>query len=110
MYRSFNANVVLVQDPREATCQEIAKFLQTNPNMPYEFQDAINYASEHNTLVEVYVGKSPVNPNGSKYRDIADRFKQGLVGDGLISVLNMNPLRLIFRVPVKEDNSSNNVL
>jgi hypothetical protein len=56
------------------------------------------------------VGKSPVNPNSSKYRDIADRFKQGLVGDGLISVVNMNPLRLIFRFPVREDNSSNNVL
>jgi hypothetical protein len=79
--------------------------------MPYDFQDGINYASDHNTLVEAYVGKSPVNPNSSKYRDIADRFKQGLVGDGLISVVNMNPLRLFFRVSVKEDNNSNaNVL
>jgi hypothetical protein len=87
----------------EASCHEIAKFFQKNPSMPYDFQDAINYASDHSTLVEAYVGKSPVNPNSSKYRDIADRFKQGLVGYGMISEVNMNPLRLIFRVLVKED-------
>ena len=43
MYRAFDSNVAVVQDPREASCHEIAKFLQTNPNMPYEFQDGINY-------------------------------------------------------------------
>jgi DNA replicative helicase MCM subunit Mcm2 (Cdc46/Mcm family) len=75
MYRAFDAKVVLVQDPREATCQEIAKFLQTNPNIPYGFQDCINYAASVNSLVEAYLRKSPVNNNSSKYRDIADRFK-----------------------------------
>jgi hypothetical protein len=43
----------------EASCHEIAKFFQKNPSMPYDFQDAINYASDHSTLVEAYVGKSP---------------------------------------------------
>jgi hypothetical protein len=60
-----------------------------------------------NSLVEAYLGKSPVNNNNSKYRDIADRFKQGLVGDGLISVVNMNPLTLVFKVAAKEECSKN---
>ena len=105
MYYTFDSNVAVVQDPREATCYEIAKFLQQSPNMPYDFQDCINYATDHNTLVEAYLGKSPVNNNNSKYRDIADRFKQGLVGDGLISIVNMNPLTLIFKVVAKEESS-----
>ena len=45
-----------------------------------------------NSLVEAYMGKSPVSNNNSKYRDIADRFKQGLLGEGLISIVDMNPL------------------
>jgi hypothetical protein len=69
--------------------------------MPYEFQDCINYAARKNSLVETYLGKSPVSYNSSKYRDIADRFKQGLVGDGLISIVNMNPLTLVFNASVK---------
>jgi DNA replicative helicase MCM subunit Mcm2 (Cdc46/Mcm family) len=101
MYQAFDSNVVVVQDPREAACLEIAKFLMQNPNIPYDFQDCINYATSNNTSVEAYLGKSPVNPNSSKYRDIADRFKQGLIGGGLISIVDMNPLRLMFRVQVK---------
>lgn len=89
MFQAFDINVVVVQDPREAACQEIAKFLTQNPNIPYDFQDCINYAASNNTLVEAYLGKSPVNNNSSKYRDIADRFKQGLVGEGLISIVDM---------------------
>ena len=45
MYQAFDSNVVVVEDPREATCHEIAKFLQESPNMPFEFQDCINYAA-----------------------------------------------------------------
>ncbi|HEY5630834.1 MAG TPA: hypothetical protein VIR31_01770, partial [Nitrososphaeraceae archaeon] len=41
--------------------------------------------------------KSPVNNNSSKYRDIADRFKQGLVGEDLITIENMHPLTLVYR-------------
>jgi hypothetical protein len=97
MYQAFDSNIVVVQDPRDATCQEIIKFLTQNHNMPYDFQDCINYAASNNTLVEAYVGKSPVNNNSSKYRDIADRFKQGLVGEGLITIEDLHPLRLIHR-------------
>lgn len=107
MYHAFDRNVAIVEDPREATCHEIAKFLQESPNMPYEFQDCINYAASKNSLVETYLGKSPVSNNSSKYRDIADRFKQDLVGDGLISIVKMNPLTLVFNAPVKESNSKN---
>ena len=57
MYHAFDSNVVVVQDPREATCHEIAKFLQTNPNIPFEFQDCINYAASVNSLVEAYSWK-----------------------------------------------------
>lgn len=107
MYQAFDSTIVVVQDPREAACREIAKFLQQNPNIPYDFQDCINYATSNSTLAGTYIGKSPVNPNSSKYRDIADRFKQGLVGDGLISVVDMNPLRLMFRV---ENRQKENLL
>jgi hypothetical protein len=31
-----------------------------------------------------------VNENSSKYRDIADRFRQGLVGDGFICIEREN--------------------
>jgi hypothetical protein len=103
MYQVFDSNVVVVQDPREATCHEIAKFLMENSNIPYDFQDCINYAASNNTLVEAYVGKSPVNNNSSKYRDIADRFKQGLVGKGLITLVDLHPLRLVY---VKGDGST----
>ena len=97
MYRAFDSSVVVVQDPRDATCQEIIKFLIQAPNMPYDFQDCINYAASNNTLVEAYMGKSPVSNNSSKYRDIADRFKQGIAGDGLISIEDLHPLRLMYR-------------
>jgi hypothetical protein len=56
-----------------------------------------NYAASNNSLVEAYVGKSPVNNNSSKYRDIAERFKQGLAGKGLITVENLHPLTLVYR-------------
>ena len=101
MFKSFDNTVVLVQDPREATCQEIANFLQQNPNIPYTFQDCINYAAENNSLVGTYLGISPVKNDGWKYRDIADRFKQGLIGEGLISIEDMNPLTLVFKVQSK---------
>jgi replicative DNA helicase Mcm len=107
MYHAFDRNVAIVEDPREATCHEIAKFLQESPNLPFEFQDCINYATSKNSLVETYLGKSPVSNNSSKYRDIADRFKQGLVGDGLISIVNMNPLTLVFNASVKESSNKN---
>jgi hypothetical protein len=41
MYRAFDQSAVLVQDPRDATCQEIVKFLIQNPDIPYEHQDCI---------------------------------------------------------------------
>jgi DNA replicative helicase MCM subunit Mcm2 (Cdc46/Mcm family) len=109
MYQAFDSNVVVVQDPRDATCQEIIKFLAQNANMPYDFQDCINYAASNNTLVEAYVGKSPVNNNSSKYRDIADRFKQGLVGKGLITIEDLHPLRLIHRNSDGDTNISSNI-
>jgi hypothetical protein len=98
MYKAFDSSVVVVQDPRDAACREIVKFLTQTPNIPFDFQDCINYAASNNSLVESYLGKSPVNNNSSKYRDIADRFKQGLVGEVLISIESMNPLRLMFKV------------
>jgi DNA replicative helicase MCM subunit Mcm2 (Cdc46/Mcm family) len=107
MYRAFDRNVVLVQDPRDATCQEIVKFLTQNPNMPYEFQDCINYAASNNTLIEAYVGKTPVDNNSSKYRDIAERFKQGLVGEGLIAIEYLHPLTLVYRKNDDTDNHDN---
>ena len=75
--------------------------------MPFEFQACINHAARKNSLVETYLGESPIDNNSSKYRDIADRFKQGLVGNGLISIVNMNPLTLVFNASVKENNSKN---
>ncbi len=101
MFKAFDSTVVLVQDPREATCQEIANFLQQNPNIPYTFQDCINYAAENNSLVGTYLGTSPVKNDSWKYRDIADRFKQGLIGEGLISIEDMNPLTLVFKIQYK---------
>ncbi len=101
MYKAFDSSVVVVQDPRDAACREIVKFLTRTPNMPFDFQDCINYATSNNSLVEAYLGKSPVDNNSSKYRDIADRFKQGLIGEDLISIENMNPLRLVFKVEVR---------
>jgi replicative DNA helicase Mcm len=101
IFKAFDRTVVLVQDPREATCQEIANFLQQNPNIPYTFQDCINYAADKNSLVGTYLGNSPVKNDSWKYRDIADRFKQGVVGEGLISVEDMNPLTLVFKVQSK---------
>src|SRR5205823_1235108 len=71
--------------------------LQENPNMPYDFQDLINHAADVNPFVEAYLGKSPVNNNNFKYRDIAARFKEGLVGEGFISIARENPLRLVFK-------------
>jgi hypothetical protein len=101
IFKSFDNTVVLVQDPREATCQEIANFLQQNPNIPYTFQDCINYAADKNSLVGTYLGTSSVKNDSWKYRDIADRFKQGLIGEGLISIEDMNPLTLVFKVQPK---------
>jgi DNA replicative helicase MCM subunit Mcm2 (Cdc46/Mcm family) len=95
MYREFNTNVTVVHDPRDTACFEIAKFLQENPNMSYDFQDLINHAVSVNPFVEAYLGKAPVNNNNSKYMDIAARFKEGLVGEGFMSIERMNPLRLL---------------
>jgi DNA replicative helicase MCM subunit Mcm2 (Cdc46/Mcm family) len=101
MFKAFDSTVVLVQDPREATCQEIANFLQQNPNIPYTFQDCINYAADKNSLIGTYLGTSPVKNDSWKYRDIADRFKQGLIGEGLVFIEDMNPLTLVFKVQLK---------
>jgi DNA replicative helicase MCM subunit Mcm2 (Cdc46/Mcm family) len=97
MYKEFDENVSVVHDPRDATCFEIVAYLQENPSMPYDFGDLINRATQVNPFVEAYLGPSPVNNNNSKYRDIADRFRQGLIGDGFISVERENPLRLCFK-------------
>jgi len=88
--------VEIVKDPREAACHVVAEFLQSSPNIPFDFSDCLNYASDNDSLVQAYIGRSPVDPNSSKYRDIADRFKQGLVGGGFISIVNMHSLRLLF--------------
>jgi DNA replicative helicase MCM subunit Mcm2 (Cdc46/Mcm family) len=104
MYKAFDKNVVVVQDPREVVCHAIAKFLMANPNIAHDFQDCMNYAVSASTVAEAYLGKSPVDNNSSKYRDIADRFKQGLIGDGLISISNVHPLRLMFKVSVPDQN------
>jgi replicative DNA helicase Mcm len=97
MYKEFDQNVSVVHDPRDAACFEIANYLQENPNMPYDFADLINRTTEVNPFVEAYLGASPVNANNSKYRDIANRFKEGLVGEGFITIERENPLRLCFR-------------
>jgi hypothetical protein len=101
MFQSFDSTVALVEDPREATCKEIASFLQQNSNIPYTFQDCINYAADINSLVGAYLGPSPVKNDSRKYRDIADRFKQGMIGEGLISIEDINPLTLVFRIQTK---------
>jgi replicative DNA helicase Mcm len=106
MFREFDSAVTVVQDPRDIICQEIIKFLTQTPNMPFDLHDCINYASSSNSLVEAYIGKSPVNANSSKYRDVAERFKQGLVGKGLISIESMNPLRLMFNINHTEKSES----
>lgn len=97
MYREFDSSVSVVHDPRDAACFEIANFLQENPNMPYDFSDLINHASNVNPFVEAYVGKSPVDSRSWKYKDIANRFKQGMVGEGFIFIERENPLRLCFK-------------
>lgn len=97
MYREFDSSVAVVHDPRDAAGFEIANFLQENPNIPYDFGDLINDAVSVNPFVEAYLGKAPVNNNSYKYRDIAARFKEGLVGEGFISIVRENPLRLVFK-------------
>ena len=110
MFQSFDSTVVLVEDPREATCREITKFLQQNPNFPHTFQDCINYAAENNSLIRAYLGPSPVKNDSWKYRDIADLFKQGLVGGGLISIVDMNPLTLVFKIQSKINKEEATIL
>jgi hypothetical protein len=97
MYKEFDSSVSVVHDPRDTACFEITSYLQENPNMPYDFSDLINRSTEVNRFVEAYLGPSPVNANNSKYRDIANRFKEGLVGEGFITIERENPLRLCFR-------------
>ena len=103
MFEAFDETVMVVEDPRDATCREITKFLQESPGIPYEFQELINHAGKVNTLVEAYLGKGPINNNNSKYRDIADRFRQGMIGKGLISIQDMNPLTLIFKPEARKN-------
>ena len=102
-FNEFDRNIIVVQNPRDAACTEIINFLIQHKNIPYDFQDLIDYASTVSKLVETWIGKPPIDNNSSKYRDIADRFRQGLVGKGTIFIENMHPLRLIYREADKND-------
>ena len=99
MYHLFDSNVAVVQDPREATCYEIAKFLQENPNMPYDFQDGI-ILPQIITHWSKHTWEKVLDNNNSKYSDIADRSSRVSRRWNDISC-KYESTTLIFRVPVK---------
>ena len=110
LFKAFDNTVEVVHDPRDAVCLLVAEFLMKTPNMPFDFSDCVNYAITRNKLVEAYLGNSPVNTSGHKYRDLRERFLQSNpVTDGLIGIDSHNPLRLVFKVRTQSVKEKGNV-
>jgi hypothetical protein len=102
--KAFDSSVEVVEDPRDAINLGVADFVMKTPNMPFKFSDCVNYVITSNRLVESYLGPSPVNTETHKYRDARERFIQSpAITNGLISIESYNPLTLVFKVQVKND-------
>jgi DNA replicative helicase MCM subunit Mcm2 (Cdc46/Mcm family) len=99
LFKEFDKTVVVVQDPRDIACEEIIKYLKETPGVTHYFEECLRHTAHSNTLVETYIGSSSVDNNSFQYRDIANRFKQGIisVNGGKIYREGIHPLKLVFR-------------
>jgi hypothetical protein len=100
LFRDFDSTVVVIDDPRETICKEIAKFYMQSPNIPFDFTDSVNYVKAKSTMLDSYLGNgSGFDTQSHKYRDLRERFLDSpAVAEGLITIVSHNPLRLMFKV------------
>jgi hypothetical protein len=100
MYQAFDSIIVVLQDPRGYLSRD-SEIPNAKPQYPVRFSRLYKLCC-NNSLVEAYLGKSLINNNRSECRDIAYCFKHGLVGERLISIDDSSPLRLRFKVEVRD--------
>jgi DNA replicative helicase MCM subunit Mcm2 (Cdc46/Mcm family) len=99
VFKDFDDTVVVIEDPREIVCREIANFYFQRPNMPYDFNDSIEVVKQRSSMLEGYLGDGKaIDFQSHKIRDLRERFLESPpVVQGLIVIENHNPLRLIFK-------------
>jgi hypothetical protein len=100
IFREFDSTVVVIEDPREIVCREIADFYMQRPNIPYDFSDSVETIKARSSMLEAYLGDGKgLDTRSHKYQDLRERFLESPpVVQGLITIENHNPLRLMFRV------------
>jgi DNA replicative helicase MCM subunit Mcm2 (Cdc46/Mcm family) len=100
VFREFDSTVVVIEDPREIVCREIADFYMQRPNIPYDFSDSVETIKARSSMLEAYLGDGKgLDTRSHKYQDLRERFLESPpVVQGLITIENHNPLRLMFRV------------
>ena len=97
--RAFDSTIVVIEDPRELVCREIAEFYFSRPNIPYDFNDTVKTIKNRSSMLESYLGNGKgLDTQSHKFRDLRDRFMDSpAIVEKLIIIENHNPLRLIFR-------------
>jgi DNA replicative helicase MCM subunit Mcm2 (Cdc46/Mcm family) len=99
LFKEFDDTIVVIEDPRELVCREIADFYFTRPNVPYDFNDIVQSVKNRSSMLETYLGDGMgLDTQSHKFRALRDRFLESPpVVEGLIMIESHNPLRLVFR-------------
>ena len=95
VFREFDSTIVVIEDPRELVCREIAQFYFARPNMPYDFNDTVESIKNTSSMLETYLGNGKgLDTQSHKFRDLRDRFLDSPpIVEKLIVIENHNPLR-----------------
>jgi replicative DNA helicase Mcm len=101
VFKEFDSSIVLIEDPRELVCKEIAESYFKRPNMPYDFNDTVETIKNRSSMLENYLGNGKgLDTCSHKFRDLRERFLESPpVTQKLIIIENHNPLSLVFRPP-----------
>jgi hypothetical protein len=56
VFKEFDSAIVVIEDPRELVCKEIADFYQKRPNIPFDFNDTVESIKNRSPMLETYLG------------------------------------------------------
>jgi hypothetical protein len=71
VFRDFDNTVVVIEDPREIVCKEIADFYMQRPNIPYDFNDTVESIKNRSSMLETYLGDGKgLDTQSHKFRDL----------------------------------------
>jgi DNA replicative helicase MCM subunit Mcm2 (Cdc46/Mcm family) len=99
VFKEFDSAIVVIEDPRELVCKEIADFYQKRPDIPFDFNDTVESIKNRSPMLDTYLGNGKgLDTQSHKFRALRERFLDSPpVVQGLIVIQSHNPLRLMFR-------------